>query len=110
MAGLGMPYEVVDEKLSAGRGDEFSASAIVSSEDQGNHTMPLHVCTLGALWVADWPTFGPCRERDVSRSFSARMATSSSQSTSELMTPWIPLVSTSQQSTPPLPQTIRATK
>jgi hypothetical protein len=32
MAGLGMPYKVVDEKLSAGRGDEFSASRIVSSK------------------------------------------------------------------------------
>ena len=29
MAGLGMPYEIVDEKLSAGRGEEFSAAAIV---------------------------------------------------------------------------------
>ena len=29
MAGLGMPYDVVDEKLSAGRGEEFSAAAIV---------------------------------------------------------------------------------
>ena len=29
MAGLGMLYEVVDEKLSAGRGEEFSAAAIV---------------------------------------------------------------------------------
>ena len=30
MAGLGMPVEVVDEKLSAGRGEEFSAARIVS--------------------------------------------------------------------------------
>ena len=32
MAGLGMPYQVVDDKLSAGRGEEFSASRIVSAE------------------------------------------------------------------------------
>ena len=30
MAGLGMPFEVVDDKLNAGRGEEFSASRIVS--------------------------------------------------------------------------------
>lgn len=31
MAGLGMSFEVVDDKLSAGRGEEFSASRIVSA-------------------------------------------------------------------------------
>ncbi|KAK9918676.1 hypothetical protein WJX75_005881 [Coccomyxa subellipsoidea] len=34
MAGLGMPYKVVDEKLSAGRGDEFSASRIRERQEQ----------------------------------------------------------------------------
>ncbi|CAL5228252.1 g11353 [Coccomyxa viridis] len=34
MAGLGMPYEVVDDKLSAGRGEEFSASAIRERRQQ----------------------------------------------------------------------------
>lgn len=49
MAGLGMPYEVVDEKLSAGRGDEFSASRIVSSKailvDKAVYSLS-KICTL----------------------------------------------------------------
>lgn len=31
MAGLGMAFEVVDEKLAAGRGADFSAAKIVSN-------------------------------------------------------------------------------
>ena len=67
MAGLGTPYEVVDGKLSAGRGEEFSAAAIVSLPTSRNRGMPLRLRIFENFEVTEWLHLGACRERSGSR-------------------------------------------
>ncbi|BDA46673.1 probable G patch domain-containing protein 8 [Coccomyxa sp. Obi] len=59
MAGLGMPFEVVDDKLSAGRGEEFSASRIREKQEQhlfgldDDYSLPINHRADDALETSD---------------------------------------------------------